>query len=253
MTWTTLAIAALFAGYIDAVAGGGGMVQVPVLLLNTPANAPALALGTNKVASIFGTLSATASYLRRIKPDFSTAIPMAVAAFVAAALGANIAVSLNPQLITWIIIIGLSFAWLFIVFRPSLGLEQDLRWAGRRRHVFLATAAGVVIGFYDGLVGPGTGTFLILALVAGLGYSFLDASVMAKIVNLGTNVAAIVVFGFSGAILWQVGLVMAVFNVAGALIGAHSAMRWGSKYVRVVFLVIAGALLLRLLWGQFLA
>ncbi|MFM1918352.1 MAG: hypothetical protein RJB01_1867 [Actinomycetota bacterium] len=226
------------------------MVQVPVLLLSTPTNAPALALGTNKVASIFGTFSATASYLRKIKPDFATALPMAIAAFIAAAIGANIAVNLKPQIITWIIIIALGFAWLFIVLRPSLGMEQDLRWAGRKRHVALATVAGVAIGFYDGLVGPGTGTFLILALVAGLGYSFLDASVMAKIVNLGTNIAAIVVFGISGAILWQVGLTMAVFNVAGAILGAHSALRWGNKYVRVVFLVIAGGLLLRLLWGQ---
>lgn len=228
------------------------MVQVPVLLLSAPANAPALALGTNKVASIFGTLSATASYLRRIKPDFATAVPMAIAAFIAAALGANIAVHLNPQVITWTIIIGLGCAWLFIVFKPSLGMEQDLRWVGRKRHVILATVAGCVIGFYDGLVGPGTGTFLILTLVAGLGYSFLDASVMSKIVNLGTNVAAIVVFGVSGSILWQVGLVMAVFNVTGAVVGAHSAMKWGSKYVRLVFLVIAGALLVRLLVGQIL-
>ena len=139
-------------------------------------------------------------------------------------------------------------AWIWVAVSPAMGSQDRLRFAGRR-HAVIAAAAGALIGFYDGLLGPGTGSFLLIVLVGLLGYSFLSASVTAKIVNLGTNVAAIIVFGLGGYIWWQVALVMAVFNVVGAVIGARMALRRGSGFVRVVFLVIVAVLIVRLIVG----
>ncbi len=129
-----------------------------------------------------------------------------------------------------------------------MGLRQELRWHGSRRHYVVATVAGLAIGFYDGLIGPGTGSFLLIVLVAVLGYSFLNASSTAKVVNLGTNLAAIVVFGVTGSVLWLLGLLMGACNVIGAVIGARMAIRRGSEFVRLVFLAVVGVLILRLGW-----
>jgi len=247
-----LVATALVAGWIDAVSGGGGMLQVPMLLITQPQLAPSVALGTNKVASVLGTATAAATYLRKIRPHLATAVPMALTAFATAVLGARTAVNLPAQVIEPIILIALIGVWLFLMFRPRLGIDEELRFPAGSRHYVIAIAAGAVIGFYDGILGPGTGSFLIIVLVAGLGYSFLNASVTAKIVNLGTNIAAILVFGLSDSILWAVGLLMAIANVAGAFFGARTALRRGSRFVRVVFLVVVGLLILRLAWDLFL-
>jgi uncharacterized membrane protein YfcA len=136
--------------------------------------------------------------------------------------------------------------WFWTLLSPQMGAEDNLRWKGTRRHYVIAIMAGGVIGFYDGILGPGTGSFLLIVLVAGLGYSFLSASVTAKIVNLGTNIAAIAVFGLTGSILWTLGLLMALCNVSGAIVGARTALTRGSGFVRVVFLVVVALLIIRL-------
>lgn len=247
-TLVLLLITAMAAGWIDAVSGGGGMLQVPMLLITQPQLPASVALGTNKVASVFGTATAAATYLRTIKPRLATALPMAIAAFVAALLGARTAVNLPKDVIEPVILVALVGVWIFLAVRPSLGLEESLRYASGSRHYVIAIVAGVAIGFYDGILGPGTGSFLIIVLVAGLGYSFLNASVTAKIVNLGTNIAAIIVFGVADSILWSIGLLMAAANVGGAFLGARTALRRGSHFVRTVFLTVVALLILRLGW-----
>lgn len=251
-TIALLVATALAAGWIDAVSGGGGMLQVPMLLITQPQLPASVALGTNKVASVFGTATAAATYLRTLRPRLRTALPMAMAAFLAALLGARTAVHLPKDVIEPIILVALIGVWVFLLVRPRLGVDESLRFATGSRHYVIATGAGAVIGFYDGIVGPGTGSFLIIVLVAGLGYSFLNASVTAKIVNLGTNIAAILVFGLADSILWSLGLMMAVANVAGAFLGARTALRRGSRFVRAVFLTVVALLILRLGW-EFLA
>jgi uncharacterized membrane protein YfcA len=241
-----LLLAALAAGWVDAVTGGGGMLQLPALLIALPQQSPVQALGTNKVSSIFGTSAAAATYLRKVRLDLRTALPMAVAAFVGAAAGAATA-SVIPVAAFRPIIVGLlAIVWLWTLLTPAMGAVEQLRFAGKRRHYVIAVIAGLAIGFYDGILGPGTGSFLLIVLVAGLGYSFLQASATAKIVNLGTNAAALIVFGFTGSVLWLLGVSMAVANVAGAVIGARTAVRRGSGFVRIVFLVVVGLLILRL-------
>lgn len=249
VTIMLLLLTALAAGWVDAITGGGGMVQVPMLLLNLPQSPAAVALGTNKVASVLGTATAAATYIRRIRPRLRTALPMAAAAFAAALLGARTAVELPRDVIEPIIIVALSVVWVFMLLRPSLGIEEQLRFPAGRRHYVIAITAGALIGFYDGLIGPGTGSFLIIVLVAGLGYSFLNASVTAKIVNLGTNIAAIIIFGSADSIIWTLGLLMAAANVLGAFVGARTALKRGSQFVRIVFLVVVALLILRLGWN----
>ncbi len=243
-----LCVAAALAGWVDAVSGGGGLLQLPALLIALPNAEPVQALATNKVSSVFGTAAATATYSRKAPPDVRTALPMAAAAFIGAALGALTASHIPAAAFRPIIIMLLVTVWLWTLLSPQMGRSQELRWRGRRRHYAVATVAGLAIGFYDGILGPGTGSFLLIVLVGGLGYSFLNASSTAKVVNLGTNIAAIIVFGLTGSVLWVLGLVMGACNAAGAVIGARMAIRRGSGFVRAVFLTVVGILILRLAW-----
>lgn len=243
-----LCLAAMAAGWVDAVSGGGGLLQLPALLVAMPDSPPVEALGTNKASSIMGTAAAATTYLRRARPDVRTALPMAVAAFIGAACGALIASHVPADAFRPVIVVLLIAVWVWTLLSPAMGMEQSLRWQGHRRHYVIAIVAGLAIGVYDGMLGPGTGSFLLIVLVAGLGYSFLNASATAKIVNLGTNLAALIVFAIGGSVLWALGLLMGVFNVAGAVIGARMAIRRGSGFVRVVFLAVVGVLILRLAW-----
>lgn len=247
-TLVLLCAAAAVAGWVDAVSGGGGLLQLPALFVALPEEPPVQVLGTNKAASMMGTAAATATYTRKAPPDVRTALPMAVAAIIGAALGATTASRLPAEVFRPIIVVLLVAVWLWTLLRPQVGAQQELRWHGQRRHYVVATLAGLVIGFYDGLIGPGTGAFLLIVLVAVLGYSFLNASSTAKVVNLGTNLAALVVFGLHGSVLWVLGLAMGVCNIAGAVVGARMAITRGSPFVRAVFLTVVGVLILRLGW-----
>ena len=241
-----LCAVAAAAGWVDAVSGGGGLLQLPALLLAVSADKPALALGTNKLSSIFGTTAAAITYGRIEMPRLRTALPMAGAAFAGAALGSLMAIHLPPAVYRPIILIALVLVWLFIAFRRDFGLTA--REVSRRRHLVTAIVGGLAIGFYDGAVGPGTGSFLIVLLVAAVGYTFLQASATAKIVNVGTNAASLIVFGISGSVLWTLGLLMAACNVTGAIIGARTAIARGSGFVRAVLLVVTGVLIAVLAW-----
>jgi uncharacterized membrane protein YfcA len=251
--WTIalLCLAALAAGWVDAVTGGGGLLQLPALLIAMPGAAPAQALGTNKLASLIGTSAAATTYLRKTKLDLRTALPMAVAAFIGAGFGATMASRIPAASFRPIILFLLIAVWLWTWFRPAMGTVEQRRWEGRKRHYVVAVLAGFGIGFYDGLIGPGTGSFLLIVLVAVLGLSFLQASATAKIVNMGTNIAALIIFGLTGSVLWLLGLLMGVCNLVGAVIGARTAIARGSGFVRRVFLVIVALLIMKLAWDLY--
>ena len=242
---TLLCLAAGFAGWIDAVSGGGGLVQLPALLIWLPGAAPAAVLATNKLSSVCGTSVAASAYYRKVRPDLRTALPMAGVALVGAALGALCASVLPGAVFRPIVLVALVLVAAYVVRRPAVGEVQALRWSGRRHYV-AAALGGAGIGFYDGILGPGTGSFLVILLVGLLGYSFLQASAKARIVNLGTNLGALLVFVPQGAPVWRLGLAMGACNVAGGWVGAHTAIRRGSAFVRVVFLTVVAALVLKL-------
>ena len=246
-----LILASGFAGFVDSIAGGGGLIQLPSLLISMPNTAPSLLLGTNKLPSFLGTLGATASYLRKVKPDFKLAFVMAVPAFIGSGLGASVATKISKEAFKPIILFMLIVVALYTWRKKELGLVENFRFA-RRHQVGMGALAGLVIGFYDGIFGPGTGSFLMLILVALLGFAFLQASVTAKIVNLATNLGAILVFGLNGKILWVLGLTMAIGNVMGGFLGARWALKGGSALIRKVFLVVTTLLILRLAYDTFL-
>lgn len=241
LTVVLLLLAALTAGWTDAVVGGGGLVQLPALLL-VPGISPVQALATNKLASIMGTSVSAATYYRRVGPDLTTAGPMAVAALLGAIGGAALAARIPADLFTPIILVVLVGVAVYTVARPSLGRTTELRWEGNG-HRWAAAGIGLVLGAYDGLLGPGTGTFLVISLVSVLGYAFLPASAIAKIANFATNAGALIFFVPYGAVIWGLGLAMGVANLVGAYVGARMAVAKGSAFVRVVFVVVVGALI----------
>jgi uncharacterized membrane protein YfcA len=239
-----LLAASFFAGFIDSIAGGGGLIQLPALLIGLPKSETAEVLGTNKLSSVFGTSTAAVLYRKQIKPDPKVLLAMGVPALLGSAGGAMLASkiptsSMRPMVLVLLIVVAI-YTW----FKPDLGKFENLRHLPRRR-VQIAALAGVIIGFYDGIFGPGTGSFLMLILVASLGYAFITASAIAKVVNVATNVGAIMVFGINGAVIWQIGIIMGVANISGAIIGARLAIKGGSTLVRKVFLLVTMALIVK--------
>src|SRR5699024_6982839 len=202
-TLLLLALAAFAAGWVDAVVGGGGLIQLPALLL-VPGMTPLQAVATNKIGSIIGTSVSDLTYSRRVQPDLRTALPMAAAALVAAIAGARLAALLPGEALTIVILAALLLVGGYTAARPTLGRHTRLRWEGNR-HVGVAMILGAVIGLYDGMLGPGTGTFLVIALVSVIGYAFLPATAIAKIVNLATNVGALIFFIPNGSVDWVAG------------------------------------------------
>lgn len=243
-----LLLAALAAGWVDAVVGGGGLVQLPALLL-VPGLSPVQALATNKLAGIAGTTTSAVTFLRHAppgqRPPVPVAVPMVVGALGGAAVGALLASSLPGEALTPLVLVALLVVLVVVVARPRLGETSHQRLHGGRQ-VVVAAALGLAIGGYDGLLGPGTGTFLVFALVGVVGLAFLRATATAKLVNVATNLGALLVFVPQGHVVWGLGLLMAVANVAGGYLGARTAVAKGSRFVRVVFLVVVGALVLRL-------
>lgn len=240
-----MGLAAFAAGWIDAVVGGGGLIQLPALLLGFPGAAPAQLLATNKLASIFGTATSSLTYVRRVRPDLRTALPMAGVAFVGAIGGALIGLHIPKSAFNPIILVMLIVVGAYTVSRPRMGHETALRFDGHR-HTLVAMLTGFCIGVYDGALGPGTGSFLVFALVGLMGYAFLEASAKAKIANFATNLGALVVFIPGGHVMWKVGAVMAAMNLAGGYTGARTAVAKGSAFVRVVFIIVLVAFIIRI-------
>jgi len=239
-------LAALTAGFVDAVVGGGGLIQLPALLL-VPGLSPVQALATNKLGSILGTTTSAVTFYRRVRPDLRTALPMAALALVSSFAGASIAALLPAEVFKPVIVVALVAIGAFTLLRPSLGEVTALRHQGRRHHG-VAAVVGAVVGFYDGVLGPGTGSFLVFAMVSLLGYDFLAASAKAKIVNCATNLGALLFFVPHGSVFWGLGLLLGAANMLGSYLGARTATTRGSGFIRVAFLVVVTVLIARLGW-----
>ena len=240
-----LGLAAATAGFVDAVVGGGGLVQLPALLLGIPGASPVQVLATNKVASACGTAVSSATYYRRIRPDPRTFLPLMALALVGAFTGALAASRIPREAFEPIVLVALVVVGAYVLLRPELGEGTDLRFDGHR-HLVAAMAVGFAIGLYDGVLGPGTGSFFVFALVGLLGYDFLQASAKARLANLATNIGALLLFIPSGAVLWDVGLLMGACNLVGGYVGARTAVARGARFVRVFFIVVVSAFIVRI-------
>ena len=247
-----LALASGFAGFVDAMAGGGGLIQLPALLIGLPNKELPLILGTNKVPSIFGTAAAARNYFKNIKPDIPLTVSMMGPAFIGSITGAAFAATVPKDFFKPFVVFLLITVAIYTWRKPALGMNENLKFTHKKRLLFVALI-GLLIGFYDGIFGPGTGTFLVFFLVSGIGYAFLKASATAKLVNIATNAGAILSFQLTGYIWWQLGLLLAFANVLGAVIGSRLAIKGGSPLVRKVFLAVIFLLITRVAWDTFIS
>ena len=247
-----LAIASGFAGFVDAMAGGGGLIQLPALIVGLPNKELPLILGTNKVPSIFGTAAAARNYFKNIKPDIPLTLSMMGPAFIGSMGGASLAAAVPKDFFKPFIVFLLVTVAIYTWIKPELGMNENLKYTHKKRLAIVALI-GLLIGFYDGIFGPGTGTCLVFFLVSGIGYAFLKASGTAKLVNISTNAGAILSFQLTGHIWWQLGLLLAFANVTGAIIGSRLAIKGGSPLVRKVFLAVTFLLIARVAWDTFIS
>jgi uncharacterized membrane protein YfcA len=239
-----LGCAAFLAGLVDAVVGGGGLIQIPVLFSVFPTEIPATLLGTSKLAGVFGTGAAAVNYARRVRVAWSAAAPAAVAAFALSFVGAYTVTRVPGDFIRSLLPVVLLAVAVYTFRKKDFGSVHAPVHSGMAEK-WVALAMGGCIGFYDGFFGPGTGSFLMFLFVRFFGFDFLSASAAAKVVNVACNIAALLWFGYSGHLLWQLGLLMAVCQVAGSLVGTKLAIRHGSVFVRKLFLVVVSLLILK--------
>ncbi len=246
LPWETIALlltAACFAGFVDAIAGGGGLITIPALLLaGIP---PVQALATNKVQGTFGAGTAAIAYARRGHVDLRTQIRPALIAFAAAFAGSQL-VPYIPTAALRLILPGVMIAVaLFFALKPGL---SDADRHQRIGPAAFAITAVPLIALYDGLVGPGAGSFYMIAFVMLAGHGILKATAHTKLLNFSSNVGSLTAFAIGGAPLWGLGLAMAVTQVIGAQIGSHMAMRLGSRLIKPLLVVTSTAMALRLIW-----
>lgn len=237
-------LASGFAGMVDAIVGGGGLILVPALFATFPAAPPATLLGTNKCASVWGTAFATLKYSRRVDMRWRALLPAAVCALAGSFIGAWTVTQIDPAFLRKALPFILLAVLIYTLARKDLGRAHQPH-QNKNRERLIACAIGALIGWYDGFFGPGTGSFFIFLLVRFLGYDFLHASASAKLLNVATNIAAIVLFAMKGHIWWQIGLMMAAANVAGSLIGSHLALKHGAGFVRWAFVLVVGLLIIK--------
>ena len=240
-----LGLAMFTSGFIDAIAGGGGLIQTPAMLLSFPDKNPVEVVATSKTAAFFGTSTAAIQYRKFIKTDSRLLIAMVVPAFIGACFGSLLASHISSESFKSSIFFMMIAIFIYTLFKPDLGKVHVEKHSPRKMMVIGAIAA-CLIGFYDGLIGPGTGTMLMIALVAIMGFAFVGASAIAKVVNATTNLASIIVVGLRIGIMWKLGLVLAVANLAGGYMGSHMAIKKGSSFIRIFYLIVTGILILRL-------
>lgn len=236
---------AFLAGLVDAVAGGGGLIQVPALFAVFPSLSPPILLGTNKFSALTGTTIATLRYSWSVPIQWRAVLPAAVLAGIGAVMGAKAVTLIDPVVLRPLLLVLLVSMAVYTLARPKLGENFDPLPVVRLSGSFLSLCA--VFGFYDGFFGPGAGSVMMFALVRWFGYDFLRAAATTKVLNLATNFGALVLFVVTGNVLYAVALPMAALNVAGGFLGAHVAIRRGGRFIRTVFLAVVAALVAKVL------
>ncbi|MBU3646590.1 MAG: sulfite exporter TauE/SafE family protein [Limnohabitans sp.] len=243
--------ASAFAGFVDSIVGGGGLILLPTLFAVYPNAAPATLFGSNKSASIWGTAFATWQYSRRVSLNWPVMWPAAALTMVSAFFGAWLVTLISADFLRQLLPIVLLLVLGYTLMRKDMGRHHAPRFKGRAE-LFAACTVGTTIGFYDGFFGPGTGSFFVFLLVRWLGYDFLNASVAAKLLNLSSNIAALVLFTLKGHVWWHLALPMAMANVAGSLLGTRMALQHGAGFVRGMFIVVVSALICKTSYDAFL-
>jgi len=242
-----LAPLVFLAGFIDSAVGGGGTISIPAYLLTgMPAH---MAFGTNKLSSCLGTTVAAGRFIKNKAIDLRTAILSGIGALGGAALGSHILLLLDDRTLRLMLIIALPCVAVFLVLRKDkvyeVGHHEDF---SKQKTVFLALIIGFGIGIYDGAIGPGTGTFAIIAYNAVMRYDLKTASGNAKVLNLASNLASVVTFAVAGHVIWVIGIPAALFGIAGNYLGSGVAIKKGAKFLRPMLFVVLGLLMIRIIF-----
>lgn len=236
---------AFLAGLVDSVVGGGGLIQIPALMILLPGQPIPNLWGTNKLAAVFGTSFASYRYARHVQVDLRVVTPAAAIAFVFSVAGSRAVTLLRPDFLRPIVLVLLIVVAAYVFFVKDLGLIHQPKHA-LRKAVAIGLITGAAIGFYDGFFGPGTGSFLIFVFISVFGFDFLAASASAKLINVATNLASALFFIATGHVLYRVALPMAACNILGAFVGTRLAILKGSRFVRLFFIAVVAALVVRL-------
>lgn len=242
-----LCIAAFTAGFVDAIVGGGGLIQTPATLVLLPSYPVVTAIGCTKIPSFSGTLFAAIQYLKKVKINYTLTTVMCTIAFFSSFAGSEILSVVSNEFMKPVLLVVLLVVAVYTYTKKDFG-QHEAKDHPPQKELWYAIAISLIIGFYDGFIGPGAGSFLILAFISLLGYDFLHASAQAKLVNLSTNLGSIVLFTIKGKIIWLVALPMAICNAIGGMLGARLAIMKGNKFIRLFFLVIIIGTLLRFGW-----
>jgi len=242
-----LCVAAFAAGFVDAIVGGGGLIQTPAALVLLPSFPVVSAISCTKIPSFSGTLFAAIQYLKKVRINYTLSAVMCTIAFFSSFAGSELLTVASNEFMKPVLLVILIVVAIYTYTKKDFG-QHEAKDHPPQKELWLAVAISLTIGFYDGFIGPGAGSFLILAFISLLGYDFLHASAQAKLVNLATNLGSIVLFTIKGKIIWMVALPMAVCNAVGGMLGARMAIMKGNRFIRVFFLVIVVGTLLRFAW-----
>ncbi|NLT51226.1 MAG: TSUP family transporter [Ignavibacteria bacterium] len=252
LTVLTLIFFAFSAGFMDSIAGGGGLIQIPALLINLPFESVPTVLGTNKIASLSGTAVVACQYSKRVKYNYLLLFIISIIAFIASNLGVLTLSYIDSSRLKPLILIILIIVAFYTFIKKDFGLS-DQKQVPLKKQIFLGSIIGFTVGFYDGFFGPGTGSFLMLGFVYFLGFDLLSASAYAKAVNCITNISALIVFIAQGNFLLGIAIIMAISNILGSLTGTKLAFIKGNKFIRIIFLIIVSFMILRYSYEIFLS
>jgi uncharacterized protein len=246
-----LATFSFLAGFIDAIVGGGGLIQLPSILLSFPKMPVPMLMGTNKIAALAGTSLSAVQYAKRIKFDYKVLLVLGLTAAVFAYLGASLLSYLDIKLLRPIVLGILIIMFFYTFFKKELGVNNE-KEISLNKQILLGGLIAAITGFYDGFFGPGTGSFLVLGFVSILGFDFLKASAYAKVVNCFTGIGALILFVKDGNYILFVAILMAVCNIAGNFVGLKMAFKNGNSFVRKIFLLVVALLIVRYAYDIFL-
>lgn len=235
------------AGFIDAIVGGGGLIQIPALLAFFPSFPIAALFGTNKLAGFSGTLLASIRYSKLTTIHFKVILPAMIGAAVFSFTGAYLVSYFDKSILEPIVIILLLLVLIYTIFSKQIGLSHSIPQKTKKNYIYSAII-GSSLGLYDGFFGPGTGNFLMMALISVFGMGFLESSAHAKIINVVTNIAALIFFISSGNIIFSIAIPLALANMLGAWLGAKTAVKRGNQFIKKLFILIVGALILKFLY-----
>lgn len=245
-----LCIAAFIAGFVDAIVGGGGLIQTPMGLILMPNLPVSTVIGSLKIPSFSGTLFAAIQYLKKVEMNWKLLIIMMALAVPSAFAGSTLLTYVSNDFMKPLLLVVLSLLVIYTYAKKNFGQHSDKSHSAKQQLIY-AILISFFIGFYDGFIGPGTGSFLVLAFITLLGFDFLQASANAKMVNLATNFGSIVLFIIKGKIIWMVAIPMAFCNALGGFIGAKLAISRGNKFIRIFFLIVVIGTILRFAYDVF--